>query len=139
MFEEIDEEDYKELPLISKIWKYMSHSSLFIFHETWKLRQFLVLLVVSSDQLTTKMPLNLINETENKDINQIIQPKLVLIEENKHDENIEINHINNSHSIKNQENNLIEENHKNNDEDIEESKSCESDSDDSKSDILDSF
>jgi hypothetical protein len=35
----------------AKIWNHMRKSSLFIFHEKWKIRQFLLTLILSADNL----------------------------------------------------------------------------------------
>ena len=100
----------KNQSLLEKVWKYMKHSSLFIFHETWRFRQFLVLLVVNSDQLTTKMPLNLINEMKiNNDVNNLIGENL--LQENNNLIQNESNHLNIQNEVMNfDQENVNEEN-----------------------------
>lgn len=50
-----DEVEYK-VPFWARIWLYMKRSSLFIIHDSWTLRQWLIMTVMSTDTLTTKMP-----------------------------------------------------------------------------------
>jgi hypothetical protein len=53
-FEESSDYINHKQKLLPRIWDYMKNSSLFIFHNTWEFRQWLIMTVVSSENLTTR-------------------------------------------------------------------------------------
>lgn len=53
VFEETSLRVNVESPM-GKFFKYLSKSSLFIFHETWSIRKFLLILVLGSDNLINR-------------------------------------------------------------------------------------
>jgi hypothetical protein len=55
-FEESSDYINHKQKLLSKIWDYMKNSSLFIFHSSWEFRQLLIMIVVSTENLTTRKP-----------------------------------------------------------------------------------
>jgi hypothetical protein len=50
-----------------KIWNYMKDSSLFIFHESFAFRQWLIMIMISTEILTTKVPKSMIIKTNNEE------------------------------------------------------------------------
>lgn len=54
--------DYKQ-PFFKRLFNYMNMSSLFIFHESWTIRQWLIMIVINTESLTTKMPKSLRKHT----------------------------------------------------------------------------
>lgn len=60
-----DEVEVKATSLFHKVWKYMNESSLLIFHESWSIRQWLLLLVISTESLTSQIPKSLKRDSTN--------------------------------------------------------------------------
>lgn len=58
--------------LLPRIWDYMKNSSLFIFHDSWEFRQWLIMIVVSTEFLTTRKPKSrkLLSEGEDRTVNK---------------------------------------------------------------------
>jgi hypothetical protein len=61
-----DEIEYK-IPTSKRVWDYMKRSSLFIFHESFVFRQWLIMIVISTENLTTKKPKSLKTKLSNQE------------------------------------------------------------------------